>query len=96
VYRNGFASSSALQINVLRATRRHEDRNHCTGTQRYTSSDDNIRMNANTGSDTREFDGALWIGALMAASAMIKDPFPPELEEVAVKYFELLPPTTKA
>jgi hypothetical protein len=53
-------------------------------------------MNPNTGSNTLDVYDALWIGALMLASAMIKDPFPPELEEVAVTYFELFPPTTKA
>jgi hypothetical protein len=46
--------------------------------------------------DTPDVYGALWVGALMLASAMIKDPFPPELEEVAVTYFELFPPTAKA
>ena len=87
--------SSALLINTLRATRRQKQEPP-TGTQPYASSDDNISMNPNTGSGTLDVYDALWIGALMLASAMIKDPFPPELEEVAVTYFELFPPTTKA
>lgn len=53
-------------------------------------------MNANTGADTLDVNDALWIGVLMLASGSIKDPFPVELEEVAARYFELFPPTTKA
>ena len=41
-------------------------------------------MDANTGSDTLDV-----YGALMLASAMIKDPFLPELVGVAVRYFKL-------
>jgi hypothetical protein len=53
-------------------------------------------MNETTGSDTPDVYGALWIGALLLASGAIQDPFPSELDEVAARYFERFPPTTKA
>ena len=68
-----------------------------TATQPYASSmNANTGMNANTCSDTLDVNNALWIGPLMLASGSIVDPFPAEFEEVAARYFELFPPTTKA
>jgi hypothetical protein len=67
-----------------------------TGTQPDATPVDNPRMNENTGSDTPDVYGALWIGALLQASGAIQAPFSAELEEVAARYFELFPPTTKA
>lgn len=73
-----------------------QKRTYGNRTQPDAGTDDNIRMNETTGSDTPDVYGALWIGAFMLASGSIKAPFPAELEEVAARYFERFPPTTKA
>lgn len=65
-------------------------------TQPYAGATDNLSQNANPNAETRDVNDALWIGAPMLASGSIRDPFPAELEEVAARYFELFPPTTKA
>jgi hypothetical protein len=39
---------------------------------------------------------ALWIGALLVASGELRDPFPPEIEELARRYFEAYPPDARA
>ena len=64
--------------------------------QPYAGAADNFRVDARTSTDTMDVNAALWLGALMLASGSITDPFPAELEEVAARYFALIPPTAKA
>ena len=43
-----------------------------------------------------EVYAALWFGALLAAAGELPDPFPPPMEELARRYFEVCPPEAKA
>lgn len=43
-----------------------------------------------------EVYAALWLGALLVATGELRDPFPPHLEELPLRYFEAFPPHTKA
>jgi len=39
---------------------------------------------------------ALWLGVLLVATGELRDPLPPELENLALRYFEAYPPEVKA
>jgi hypothetical protein len=43
-----------------------------------------------------EVYAALWLGALLVAAGELPDPFPPPIEELARRYFELHAPEVKA
>jgi hypothetical protein len=43
-----------------------------------------------------EVYAALWFGALLVAAGELPDPFPPPIEELALRYFEVYPPEVKA
>jgi hypothetical protein len=43
-----------------------------------------------------EVYAALWFGALLAAAGELPDPLPPQIEELARRYFEACPPDVKA
>ena len=71
---------------------------YCQPTQPEPAPADNFRMTteALTTEELTDVYSALWMGALMFANGSIRDPFPPELEQVAARFFELFPPATKA
>ena len=43
-----------------------------------------------------EVYAALWIGALLAVTGQILDPLPPQIDDLAQRYFETYPPEVKA
>jgi hypothetical protein len=43
-----------------------------------------------------EVYAALWLGALLAATGQLPDPFPPTLADLARRYFSAYPPEVKA
>jgi hypothetical protein len=43
-----------------------------------------------------EVYAALWLGALLHATGELPDPFPPQIDELARRYFEALLPEVKA
>jgi hypothetical protein len=43
-----------------------------------------------------EIYAALWLGALLIAAGELPDPLPPQIEELARRYFERFPPDVKA
>jgi hypothetical protein len=53
-------------------------------------------MPTSTPNPAAEVYAALWHGALLAAAGELSDPFPPQIEELARRYFERYPPDAKA
>lgn len=53
-------------------------------------------ITSHPGPGPSEVYAALWLGALMAAAGELPDPFPPPIQELAQRYFEVYPPEVKA
>jgi hypothetical protein len=71
---------------VVASPRRHPDRALRAGPERQR------RRRASAA----EIYAALFLGALLVAAGELPDPFPPALEELSRRYFEVFPPEVKA